>query len=378
MNNIDISTFFYRISNNIQLTRGYNRSIILSFSNNSYEFIPNELYEILLKFNGKKRIIDIINEKGNNDKETLLEYFDFLKNNRFIIITDNDEKFNNLIPLKTGFNLPYKISNCVVEINSSPVNNLLVDRLLESNLSSLSIFINMELSEIQAIYDFLRFFNNSNIIYIELHLKYFSNLTEVVISQLFKIQYRLLKVLVYESPKDELTFEKTYKENLVLWTKTKMHIENCGIVNPFYYAINKQFYFESLNHNTCLNRKVCIDVKGEIKNCPSISKSYGNIKNTTLAEAIEKHGFKDLWFINKDKIDVCKVCEFRHICTDCRAFIKDPENIYSQPAKCPYNPYIAKWEGNKGYVPVEECGTYTKETGFVVNKRKVNKLNKQI
>ena len=66
------------------------------------------------------------------------------------------------------------------------------------------------------------------------------------------------------------------------------------------------------------------------------------------------------------------------MCTDCRVFIKDPENIYSQPAKCTYNPYIAKWQGEEGYVPVEECGTYTWETGFVVNHKRVAELNKQL
>jgi len=29
-------------------------------------------------------------------------------------------------------------------------------------------------------------------------------------------------------------------------------------------------------------------------------------------------------------------------------------------------------------VPVEECGAYTKETGFVVDKKKINKLNEEI
>jgi SPASM domain peptide maturase of grasp-with-spasm system len=95
-------------------------------------------------------------------------------------------------------------------------------------------------------------------------------------------------------------------------------------------------------------------VNGEIKNCPSLSRSFGNIKDTTIAEAIAKPGFKDLWSIRKDDIDVCKDCEFRYMCTDCRAFIKDPDNIYSQPAKCTYNPYIAKWQGEEGYVSVEE------------------------
>ena len=83
-------------------------------------------------------------------------------------------------------------------------------------------------------------------------------------------------------------------------------------------------------------------------------KSFGNISNTTLSEAIDKPGFKDAWIISKDQIDVCKDCEFRYMCTDCRAHIKDANNIYSQPAKCPYNPYIAKWEGEEDYITVEE------------------------
>jgi radical SAM protein with 4Fe4S-binding SPASM domain len=109
-----------------------------------------------------------------------------------------------------------------------------------------------------------------------------------------------------------------------------------------------------------------------------MSRSFGNIKNTTLMQVIENEDFKKLWYISKDKIDVCKDCEFRHICTDCRCFIKDPNNIYSQPAKCPYNPYICKWQGEEGYIPVEECGMYSKETGFVPNKQKINELNKKI
>ena len=74
-----------------------------------------------------------------------------------------------------------------------------------------------------------------------------------------------------------------------------------------------------------------------------MTKSYGNIRDTTLHEAIEKQGFKDLWYIHKDQIEVCKDCEFRHICTDCRAYIQDPNNIYSKPAKCSYDPYTATW-----------------------------------
>ena len=82
--------------------------------------------------------------------------------------------------------------------------------------------------------------------------------------------------------------------------------------------------------------------------------NFGNIKDTSLEEAINKPSFKDLWGIRKDDIDVCKDCEFRYMCLDCRCFIKDKKNIFSQPAKCPYNPYIAKWQGDDGYITVEK------------------------
>jgi len=85
-----------------------------------------------------------------------------------------------------------------------------------------------------------------------------------------------------------------------------------------------------------------------------MEQSFGNIKDITLEEALNKPGFKDLWGIRKDDIDVCKDCEFRYMCTDCRCIIKNPDDIYSQPAKCGYNPYIAKWSKEGGYISVDE------------------------
>jgi SPASM domain peptide maturase of grasp-with-spasm system len=142
--------------------------------------------------------------------------------------------------------------------------------------------------------------------------------------------------------------------------------------------LTKEHYLESLKYNTCLNRKLCIDFDGYIKNCPAMEKIFGNIKNTSLKEAIQTQGFKNLWKVNKDKIDVCKDCEFRYICTDCRCFIKNKKNIFSQPSKCAYNPYICKWSIEATYVPVEECGTYNNKGNFTLDQKKIEILNKQI
>ena len=74
-----------------------------------------------------------------------------------------------------------------------------------------------------------------------------------------------------------------------------------------------------------------------------MSENFGNIKDTSLSEALNKNNFKKYWNITKDQIEICKDCEFRHICTDCRAYIEEPDNQYSKPLKCGYNPYTNEW-----------------------------------
>jgi SPASM domain peptide maturase of grasp-with-spasm system len=74
-----------------------------------------------------------------------------------------------------------------------------------------------------------------------------------------------------------------------------------------------------------------------------MSLSFGNIKDIMLEKALNHENFKKYWNITKDQIAVCKDCEFRHICTDCRAYIEEPNDMYSKPLKCGYDPYSNKW-----------------------------------
>ena len=73
-------------------------------------------------------------------------------------------------------------------------------------------------------------------------------------------------------------------------------------------------------------------------------KSYGNIRNTKLIDVVNNPEFQKVWHIKKDEITKCQDCEFRHICTDCRAYLENPEDQYSAPLKCGYDPYTCTWE----------------------------------
>lgn len=171
---------------------------------------------------------------------------------------------------------------------------------------------------------------------------------------------RLSRILIHSSEYDKSIFLDENNHFPLLYNSERINGNDfCGNIHPNYFSINLQTVIEAMYYNSCLHKKISIDEHGEIKNCPSMKHSYGNIKSTSLIDVIDKPEFKNYWYIHKDAILVCNECEFRYICTDCRAFINDPENIHSQPLKCYYNPYIAKWKGQEGYMSIEEWKKYS-------------------
>jgi len=99
-------------------------------------------------------------------------------------------------------------------------------------------------------------------------------------------------------------------------------------------------------HNTCLNRKISVDARGEIRNCPVAAAVVRQRARGVAAQRAAHRDFAALWSINKDQIEVCKDCEFRYVCTDCRAYLQDPSDLYSKPSKCNYDPYTAEWRSS--------------------------------
>jgi len=75
-------------------------------------------------------------------------------------------------------------------------------------------------------------------------------------------------------------------------------------------------------------------------------RTFGNVKDTMLADAIGREEFQFLWKVSKDQISICNVCEFRYICTDCRAFHEN-EDYSEKPKKCFYDPYTTSWNDDE-------------------------------
>ena len=256
---------------------------------------------------------------------------------------------------------PVSITNAIVDFDKNSNHNIsqIVKQLsdLYCGFIELRFYDN---KEAKLLYEILSFFKDSTFRGINILLKYNNSLKKVDFYDFIEKNKRVKQIILHSTNNIDKIVD-IHKYSKLIYTSEIISSENCcGNISPYYFRSNIYHFTESQKYNTCLNRKVCIDKKGFIKNCPSMKNNYGNINDVTIIDVINNRAFKKFWKINKDKITVCKDCEFRYICTDCRAFIKEINNIYSQPLKCKYNPYIEKWENDEGYLPVEECITYPK------------------
>jgi SPASM domain peptide maturase of grasp-with-spasm system len=323
--------------------KGFNRSIICDTQNNIYHFIPNGLYDILEKYNGKT-IREIKSAFENEYDEIIDEYFDFLIANKLIFFNLKPDLFPKI---SIDWNSPSSITNIIIDYDEV-IHNLkeLIPQfeVLKCSYIQLRFFKEINFNHIQDIVQLLKK-EKSRIISIDFIIPFYENFNLEELNSLLSENSRIHSIITYNSPEDKSYNSLSKKMGYIMQVKRNILDEkHCGIINDEYFYSNIKLFTESQHHNTCLNRKISIDKDGKIKNCPSMVESFGNIKDTTLEEALNHPNFKKYWNITKDQIEVCKDCEFRHICTDCRAYVEEPDNHYSKPLKCGYNPYTNVWE----------------------------------
>lgn len=333
---------YFLLFTNCILVKGYKRSAIIDLQKNNTHLIPNDLQEVLLKSN-KIDLNQIYLEYGVENRKILEQYFENLLNLELGFFCTKSE-IDFFPKLNLDFDVPFHITNCIIE-NFYEVNFYkgIITQLENLGCEYIEIVL-YDYIENCILENILDLFFYSSIKYIGLIIKYDTSKNEKFIKSLTSKRLRLANVTIHHAIEEKLLNQKDYNLANVFYTNKKILSFNfCGVVKKNYFS-NKMLHFtESQNHNSCLNKKISIDKEGNIKNCPSMGESFGNIKDTTLEEALNHPNFKKYWNINKDQIEVCKDCEFRHICTDCRAFIEEPENQYSKPLKCGYNPYTNEW-----------------------------------
>jgi SPASM domain peptide maturase of grasp-with-spasm system len=315
------------------VTSGSKRSIIIDSQRNQIKYISNEIAKLLKR----KVLLSKLKAKESN----LFDQIMILVEQEFGFFTNQP---NNFPTLNLDWRSPQRISNAIIEFNpklNSQYKKVIENfNLLRCGYVEVRIYEVCEFAELEV---FLRLFNNSTIRNIRIYLPSQMIPSEKKLKDLSFLQRRIQQIVVHSHSG---SLNKIVVENLtLLFTPEKINSKHCcGNISFSRFATSIKHISESTKYNTCLNGKVSISAKGEIKNCPSLKESFGNVFISDIITEVKRESFEKYWRHNKDKILVCKDCEFRYICMDCRAYIEDPKNKYSKPLKCNYNPYEAVWE----------------------------------
>lgn len=117
------------------------------------------------------------------------------------------------------------------------------------------------------------------------------------------------------------------------------------------FVTSEEQFENNLMQNTCWYGKIAIMENGDVIPCEfERNYKYGNIHENTIREILLKEETISKWRLNLDNIEVCKDCEYRYACKDCRALgISVSGSMTSKNPRCLYNPYIGEWAKNNNY-----------------------------
>ncbi len=99
------------------------------------------------------------------------------------------------------------------------------------------------------------------------------------------------------------------------------------------------YFFYSQYFNPCLGHQAAVDTDGTIKPCLWSRQVLGNLSRDNLKDMIISGVFDEYWELTKDRIEICRHCEKRFFCSDCRVSCNQVgENPNGKPSYCDYNP----------------------------------------
>lgn len=328
------------------ITNGKHRFSILNTMENKLHFFDMCLYQIAKKEFREKSVNGILKGLNDNDREVVEDFVGYLIQNNLARFVDD---IDNFPLLQQEWDTPHHIKYSIIDMRDvwhnfdlifSQLSDLLCPELEVRAYRNLSLADISKLSETFTKYNFDAFY--LLIPYAESH---FTQEGIERLSTMTKDNSRLV-LNVYGVPDtilEELNIMKnkitSLEFNLRLFKRIINSHDDCGRINintlkPFDIAK----VMEIKQHNGCLNRMISIDENGFIKNCPSMIKSWGNIKDTTLVSVYNLKEFQKYWNICNDMVEICSSCEYRCVCLGCRAYTENPDNLFSKPLKCIYTP----------------------------------------
>lgn len=322
------------------ITEGYRRSLLYDWQSNKSRLLSREAAVALKLFSGRQaQEFEEYMQSLGMTSEAIANLLTALIDEGFVYLSSAYIAFE---PMQTEFDQPFLITNVLIDVANTNIH--LLPRINECFRSIICPHIQFRVFKDVTI--------NESLLNAIASIALADGLNTIEVFMPFYSDYEklvdrlgnngLLQLVLYNAPKDDSTPFKN-ASTVVQITESLDFPTCCGVVDMSYFNFSIEHYTEAIRFNSCLNRKMSIDQFGLIKNCPSMKNDFGSVVDFNFSDVLKVGNFFEVGGISKDQVKVCKDCEFRHVCTDCRAYLNIPNDIYSKPLKCGYDPYTCTW-----------------------------------
>jgi SPASM domain peptide maturase of grasp-with-spasm system len=315
--------------------KGSKRAVVCDLQRNIIQPIPLLIFEYLEQLKKIDLPEVLLDSYSKTERNTIEEYINFLYHNEFgYFSTSHAVSINPVMP---DFEEKSQVTNAIVDFNQNSTHSLesVVTQLSDLGCKAIEIryFFHIEMD---IICNALQIIHKSNLEKSEFLIQKSDEFSWERLIQL-KNEYPKLSKVTISNSSDNIIYK--HEDLVVIYTTEIIRNETkCGVTGELYCIADSRLFWESRHFNNCLYKKISVDKSGNIRNCPSMAESFGNISNTSLVEVVENELYRKFWTITKDVIEVCSECELRYVCQDCRAYTIHMNNPFSKPLKCRYNP----------------------------------------
>lgn len=332
---------YLRMFSHCILVKGVVNCIICDLQRGDIYTFDNVLYDLLqgLLNSDYDSFISACDEETLEPVKKAITY---LFDADILFFCDNPDNF---IELPRQWDSPSKITNAIIEYSienpeysiNDVINSLLKLGCKFFELRLLGDFNTTSLEKVVSLFDE----SIARGIYLKLEFTDLSDEGDAL--KILQLYPRIMSIIFHSLPKDVKT-KRIKHEGRIQYSSLPLNNNlHCGEINSEHFQSNIDFFMESHFFNNCLNRKVSINKNGAIKNCPSMDTEFGVVQNTSIESVVNNSSFSVIWNLSKKDVNVCKTCEYRFVCNDCRAYLEKPDDIYSKPLKCGYDPSTGVW-----------------------------------
>lgn len=325
--------------------KGAGRAVIYDLQRHGYEYIPLMVYDLIMEC--RQAPLSVVEKRYTpSDWEGAMSFINYLAETDYGFLTDSPDEFPDM---SMQWHFPGPLINSIIEYDcSKPAYDLhsVLDQLvaLHCHDIQLRLFGNCTFGFVNSVVDRV---HQSTLYTLDLLIPWSRNFDTAALFSRMLSEHRLIPVTLYNCRDKSLT--SLVNDNDV-FLKTRVNLTSQqfrpGTIDEKprqeLFVINTEFFTEAQQHNTGLNRKICVDIKGQIKNHLQHKTVFGHVSRDRLEPVLAMPAFQQKWYYSNDQVEQCRICEYRYMCMDTSDIVMRNGRAYKKK-QCGYDPLTQQW-----------------------------------